>query len=794
MPKKVINSFNAGELSPYLYAREDIDKYTSGCQEIENFVPLPYGGVVRRPAIDYIANTAYDSKSRLIPFTFNVSESFMIEFGYSNESDSGVIRFFKDDKQVFAPSETINDGTYLWTRQNFQNNKYWFVTNQDGTRPPFVFATNENAGEGALPATLNVDGEIINKLENIGSVPSFFFGNGSNSGQDLGFYTVYLKLSDQPNGINPNDYDGDVKIGSSPYEVAHPYEEDELKDLKFTQSGDTLVVVHPNHPPKALVRLSAEVDTNWEFGNFEFNTGYPPLAEFNKNPDIRISTSEKSGSTTLTSNLDYFTEEHENTYIRIQQLRDLSQQSITANYATSTVSPSINVSNTNWKVETSGVWIGKVTIQKSSNDIDFEDYVVVGDTTGTGSEADANKNAKNFITNSEEPEESNTFIRLKYDHKHSDENNPFNFSLVCESQFIESLVFITEFINSTTVNGQIISNFQDTINDYNPYVEGTEYRRKDKIVTSAGIDAIHFNSNNVSFDVSLQSNLQVSPSVTDAELLNYDARLSDGLVGCASGIDNRTFNITSASYTHSPHEITFVTDTDHRLAVGMKFNCRGIIYLAEGSLDIDNDLPDPNIEHTITQIISETSFKVAVDGQHFPNNGNYDLTSVEPCRLVDCNVIFFVARYDERKKAQYSKIFISDDNETVTLLAVANHGDYPTGKGNNESTTNNNIYNGIVDIAYNNSGNNNFIIAMARDVENRDYGTLKQIFILMMLLIFRLYQQRKFQIHLITKLPLTVLIYFQELLVLVMVSIIGRHKFIKDGQQAVIGMYKQEID
>ena len=127
MPKKVINSFNAGELSPYLYAREDIDKYTSGCQEIENFVPLPYGGVVRRPAIDYIANTAYDSKSRLIPFTFNVSESFMIEFGYSNDSDSGVIRFFKDDKQVFAPSETINDGTYLWTRQDLPNNKYWFV-------------------------------------------------------------------------------------------------------------------------------------------------------------------------------------------------------------------------------------------------------------------------------------------------------------------------------------------------------------------------------------------------------------------------------------------------------------------------------------------------------------------------------------------------------------------------------------------------------------------------------------------------------------------------------------------
>jgi len=29
MPKKIINSFNAGELSPYLYARTDLDKYQS---------------------------------------------------------------------------------------------------------------------------------------------------------------------------------------------------------------------------------------------------------------------------------------------------------------------------------------------------------------------------------------------------------------------------------------------------------------------------------------------------------------------------------------------------------------------------------------------------------------------------------------------------------------------------------------------------------------------------------------------------------------------------------------------
>ena len=61
MPKTVINSFNAGELSPYLYARSDFDKYRSGCLTMENFVPLPYGGATRRPAIQYLGDAkAYD--------------------------------------------------------------------------------------------------------------------------------------------------------------------------------------------------------------------------------------------------------------------------------------------------------------------------------------------------------------------------------------------------------------------------------------------------------------------------------------------------------------------------------------------------------------------------------------------------------------------------------------------------------------------------------------------------------------------------------------------------------------
>tara|TARA_R110000796_G_scaffold252537_2_gene387469 strand:+ start:12028 stop:14700 length:2673 start_codon:yes stop_codon:yes gene_type:complete len=75
-------SFAAGELSPRLDARSDIEKYTSGCRTLENFILTPYGGVNRRPGNVYIADTKTMSKaSRLISFAFSTSTSYILEFG-----------------------------------------------------------------------------------------------------------------------------------------------------------------------------------------------------------------------------------------------------------------------------------------------------------------------------------------------------------------------------------------------------------------------------------------------------------------------------------------------------------------------------------------------------------------------------------------------------------------------------------------------------------------------------------------------------------------------------------------
>lgn len=75
-------NFTAGELSPRLYGRVDVARYTNGAAEISNGCVLVQGGVTRAYGSRYVAPTKTASKrSRLIPYVFNRTQAYMLEFG-----------------------------------------------------------------------------------------------------------------------------------------------------------------------------------------------------------------------------------------------------------------------------------------------------------------------------------------------------------------------------------------------------------------------------------------------------------------------------------------------------------------------------------------------------------------------------------------------------------------------------------------------------------------------------------------------------------------------------------------
>ena len=75
-------NFTAGELSPRLDGRTDVAKYFNGCKKLQNFVVHPHGGASRRPGTIFVRevkNSAHNC--RLIPFEFNVTQTYILEFG-----------------------------------------------------------------------------------------------------------------------------------------------------------------------------------------------------------------------------------------------------------------------------------------------------------------------------------------------------------------------------------------------------------------------------------------------------------------------------------------------------------------------------------------------------------------------------------------------------------------------------------------------------------------------------------------------------------------------------------------
>lgn len=97
----IIQSFNAGELSPHLDGRSDLEKYYSGCRILENMIPLPYGDAERRPGTYFVAELKDNAKkANLVSFQYSTEQAYIHEYG------DQYIRFYKDFGQIQGEAGT----------------------------------------------------------------------------------------------------------------------------------------------------------------------------------------------------------------------------------------------------------------------------------------------------------------------------------------------------------------------------------------------------------------------------------------------------------------------------------------------------------------------------------------------------------------------------------------------------------------------------------------------------------------------------------------------------------------
>lgn len=122
--------------------------------------------------------------------------------------------------------------------------------------------------------------------------------------------TALLVITDEQIDI----YSGGVKEAT----LTAPWTAAQISQLAWTQSADTLLMVHPDVPPKQLVRSVGGV---WSLSDWEFfadkNIVFHPYFKF-AGSAVTVTPSATSGTITLTASSNIFQLGHENTRFRVK--------------------------------------------------------------------------------------------------------------------------------------------------------------------------------------------------------------------------------------------------------------------------------------------------------------------------------------------------------------------------------------------------------------------------------------------------------------------------------------------
>ncbi len=110
--------------------------------------------------------------------------------------------------------------------------------------------------------------------------------------------------------------DGQIDIyvgGTKEATIVSPWSEAQITQIVWTQSADTLLLVHPDVPPK---RLTRNADASWSLLDWSFftdkNVSYQPFFKF-ADAEVTVTPSATTGTITLTASEDVFQEGHEDT-------------------------------------------------------------------------------------------------------------------------------------------------------------------------------------------------------------------------------------------------------------------------------------------------------------------------------------------------------------------------------------------------------------------------------------------------------------------------------------------------
>lgn len=224
MARLIQPSFAGGEISVDIAARVDLSKRAVAVERAENFVARVEGGMASRPGQLFVAR-AKAATVRLLPFEFNTEQTFILEL------TDQAMRFHAQGGQIVEAAVSISGVTSTT------------IT----TSASHGYATGDEVYLSGIGGITNLNGRNVKVV--VATATTFTV-------TDLDGGAITIAGTYTSGGTS-------MRV----HEIATPYAEADLFELRYAQSGDVMTIVHPDYAPRELVRIS---NTNWTLSEIDF--------------------------------------------------------------------------------------------------------------------------------------------------------------------------------------------------------------------------------------------------------------------------------------------------------------------------------------------------------------------------------------------------------------------------------------------------------------------------------------------------------------------------------------------
>lgn len=286
--REIVN-FSGGEASPGIKARVDVAQYYTLAETLENVICSHYGGAIRTPGTRYVKRAR--GKSKLIPFIFSEGDAYILEF--SNQK----MRVFQDNGSI-VESHKLIDG----------------ITRADPAVVTTMSAHGYSTGDTIDIDTVVGMTELNRKRFKVTNLTSTTFSLQDEDGEDIDStgYSAYTM-----NGRT-------LRV----YEIATPYLEADLDELKYAQSGDILYIACKGYEQRELRRFS---DISWTLSTPSYDTlSWPAFDDVNVTATTITPSATTGTGITLTASTSLFTADYVGSYIKMTHSSTTGYVKVTA--------------------------------------------------------------------------------------------------------------------------------------------------------------------------------------------------------------------------------------------------------------------------------------------------------------------------------------------------------------------------------------------------------------------------------------------------------------------------------